>query len=484
MSSIRPKNLTYASLNENMKQCRYEVRGEIYLAALKRTNEGKEVIYTNVGNPHALGQAPLTFNRQVMSLLLSPFLMDHPASKSMFAPDAIIRAKTYLANIKGGLGAYSDSKGNPFIRSEIAKFISDQSGAPSDPENIFISNGASECARMLLQAMIRGPTDGIMVPIPQYPLYSASITLYGGELVPYYLDEEGGWAMNVEELQRSLDEATAKGIFVRGMVFINPGNPTGQCLSEKDIRDLITFCYKNRIVLMADEVYQENIYDPSRPFISARKTLASMAEPYRSGLELVSFHTASKGVYGECGLRGGYMELHNFDPDVVQEIYKIASINLSPNIPGQVALGLMVNQPKPGDFSHKQIVAEKAELLESLKRRARMITDAFNSMDGISCQETEGALYSFPKITLPPAAIAAAKAMGKTPDVMYCLELLEETGISTVPGSGFKQAPGTFHFRTTILPQEDKFAEVIRRFRTFHTGFMKRYSGAVAKSKL
>ena len=84
------------------------------------------------------------------------------------------------------------------------------------------------------------------------------------------------------------------------------------------------------------------------------------------------------------------MELHNFEPDVVQEIYKISGINLSPNIPGQVALGLMVNQPKPGDYSYNQIVAEKAELLESLKRRARMITDAFNSMDGISCQETEG----------------------------------------------------------------------------------------------
>lgn len=129
---------------------------------------------------------------------------------------------------------------------------------------------------------------------------------------------------------------------------------------------------------------------------------------------------------------------------------------------------------------------EKDELLESLKRRARRITDAFNSLEGVVCQETEGAMYSFPRITLPQGAIDAAKAKGKAPDVMYCLELLEETGISCVPGSGFRQVPGTFHFRTTILPSEDKFDDIISRFRSFHEGFIRRYSNNTKgyKSKL
>lgn len=270
-------------------------------------------------------------------------------------------------------------------------------------------------------------------------------------------------------------------------MFINPGNPTGQCLTEDNIRDLIQFCYNNRLVLCADEVYQENIYNTSRPFISARKVLGTMPEPYFSGCEIVSFHTVSKGAYGECGLRGGYMELHNMDPAVVDEIYKIASINLSPNVPGQVAVGLMVNPPRPGDFSHEQYKREKDNLIESLKRRARLMTDAFNALEGVTCQETEGAMYSFPKISIPPAAIEAAKAKGKAPDVMYCLELLEETGISTVPGSGFQQLPGTFHIRTTILPQESKFQDIIERFTKFHKGFMKRYSsgsGSAYRSKL
>jgi glutamate--glyoxylate aminotransferase len=384
------KALTYDTINEEVKKCRYEVRGEIYLAAVKRTQEGKEVIYTNVGNPQALGQVPLTFNRQVMACVMAPFLMDQPWSRTTFPPDVIARAKTYLANLKGGLGAYTDSKGNPYIRQEIADFIKRESGCESDPNNIFVSNGASECARMVLQAMIRGESDGIMVPIPQYPLYSASIALYGGQLVPYYLDEDNGWSLNVDELQRSLDAAKSKGINVRGMVFINPGNPTGQCLTEDNLKDIIKFCYSNRLVLLADEVYKENIYNPRLPFISARRVLGRMPEPIKSCLEVISFHTVSKGAYGECGLRGGYMELHNFDPQVVETLYKIASINLSPNTAGQVALGLMVNPPKPGDPSYAQFKREKDSLIESMKRRARMITDAFNSLEGVVCQETDG----------------------------------------------------------------------------------------------
>jgi glutamate--glyoxylate aminotransferase len=386
---IRPKVLTHDSINQLMKKCRYDVRGEIYLAAVKRTQEGKEVIYTNVGNPQALGQVPLTFNRQVMSLMIAPFLLDNPTVAAQFPSDAVARAKTYLSHMKGGLGAYSDSKGNPYVRKEIADFITRMSGQPSDPETIFISNGASECVRMLLFAMIRGAQDGVMVPIPQYPLYSASIALYGGELVPYYLDEENGWALDIAELQRSLDQARANGICVRAFVFINPGNPTGQCLTED-----------NRLVMCADEVYQENIYNTSRPFISCRKVVGEMPEPYRSGVELVSFHTVSKGAYGECGLRGGYMELHNIDPDVIEELYKVASINLSPNTPGQVALGLMVNPPKPGDPSYGQYRREKDGVIESLKRRARMITDAFNSLEGVVCQETEGEWVSRSSLTI------------------------------------------------------------------------------------
>ena len=441
------------------------------------------MIYTNVGNPQALGQKPLTFPRQVMSLLMAPFIMDDPNVYSLFPSDAIDRARFYQKALGGGVGAYQDSKGNMTIRQEIADFITRQTGAKSDPNSIFIGNGASEVVRMLLRTMIKGPETGVMVPIPQYPLYSASIALYGGTMCGYYLDEKTGWGLDMDELERSYNAAKAKGVTPRALVFINPGNPTGQCLTAAQLADLMNFCYNKGIVLCCDEVYQENIYNDKQPFIPARKVLNEQPEPLRSGLEIASFHTVSKGAYGECGLRGGYMELVNMDPKVLDMIYKLASINLSPNVPGQVALGLMVNPPKPGDESYAQYFAEKDGLVQSLKRRAMRVTDAFNKLEGVVCQPCNGAMYSFPQITFPPKFLDVAKSQGKSPDVLYCLELLDETGLSCVPGSGFEQAPGTYHMRTTILPPEEQFDTIIERFTSFHEGFIRRYGSPAPRSK-
>lgn len=378
-------------MNEDMRNCRYEVRGEIYLAATKRAQEGKEVIYLNVGNPQALGQKPLTFNRQVLALVTAPFLLESPDVHKLFPQDAIERAKVYLKHVKGGIGAYSDSIGNAFIRKEIASFIEAQSGFPANIDHIYITNGASECARLLLQALIRGKIDGVMVPVPQYPLYSAAITLYGGTLVPYYLNEANTWSLDIEELERSIIQAKRKGINCRALVFINPGNPTGQCLTYDNLAALLHFCSEHHLILIADEVYQENIYFPeSKSFVPARQVLHESPAHIRDHVELCTFHTVSKGVYGECGLRGGYMELVNFDEQVHKELFKVSSINLSPNVPGQIALGLMVNPPQPGDLSYESYQDEKDAIFASLQRKAKVITETFNALPGVSCQPTEG----------------------------------------------------------------------------------------------
>ena len=329
--------------------------------------------------------------------------------------------------------------------------------------------------RSCLNALIRDSRDGVLVPIPQYPLYSASIALYGGSLVPYSLDESKGWALDVASVEKAIVDARAKGVAARGMVFINPGNPTGQCLPESNLRALIKLAYDHKIVLMADEVYQENIYQDKTPFVSARKTMQLMGEPYASGVELISFHTVSKGSLGECGLRGGYFEMKNIHQAAVDEIYKVASINLSPNVVGQVMMSLMVNPPAHGTAARKELEGEKAAILASLRKRAHIMTDGFNSLEGVTCNFTEGAMYSFPQLRLPAKAVAAAKAAGKAPDVFYCLALVEATGISTVPGSGFGQEPGTYHLRTTILPSEEKMADVVQRLQKFHAAFMAKY---------
>ncbi|XP_021647813.2 glutamate--glyoxylate aminotransferase 2 isoform X3 [Hevea brasiliensis] len=419
---MAPKALDYESLNENMKKVQYAVRGELYLRASELQKEGKKIIFTNVGNPHALGQKPLTFPRQVVALCQAPFLLDDPNVGLIFPADAIARAKHYLSLTSGGLGAYSDSRGIPGIRKEVAEFIGRRDGYPSDPELIFLTDGASKGVMQILNTIIRGDGDG-----------------------------------------------------VRAMVIINPGNPTGQCLSEANLREILHFCYQENLALLGDEVYQQNIYQDERPFISARKVLMDMGPPISKEIQLVSFHTVSKGYWGECGQRGGYFEMTNIPAQTVDEIYKVASISLSPNVPAQIFMGLMVNPPKPGDISYEQFIRESKGILESLRRRARIMTDGFNSCRNVVCNFTEGAMYSFPQIRLPPKAIEAAKKAGKVPDVFYCLKLLEATGISTVPGSGFGQKEGVFHLRTTILPSEEDMPAIMASFKKFNDEFMEEH---------
>ncbi|KAH9576642.1 hypothetical protein CY35_01G173600 [Sphagnum magellanicum] len=385
------------SLNPNVKNTANTLTGELYLRAVELQKEGKKIIFAHAGNPHALGQKPLTFPRQVMALCQAPFLMDNPHVGLLFPSDAIARAKEYLAMNPGGVGAYSDAKGILGVRQEIADFILRWS-----PE--------------------------IMVPIPKYPLYSAAISLFGGTLVPYYLSEEANWQLDITDLQNSILAARREGITVQGLVLINPGNPTSQCLTEAGLKGLIELCIKETLVLLVDEVYQQNIYQDYHPFISARK-------PSSSTLELISFHSASKGFLGECGQRGGYFELTNIHPKTVDELYKVASIGLG-NVSGQILMGLMVKPPRPGTVSYPQYAAESQSILDSLRLKAHIMTDGFNDSENVICNFTEGALFCFPQVKLPEAAIAAAQEAGKAPDLFYCLKLLEATGLLTVPGSG------------------------------------------------
>ncbi|KAL4420157.1 hypothetical protein ABPG77_008293 [Micractinium sp. CCAP 211/92] len=463
-------------LNEDLLKAQYAVRGELYMKAMDLQKAGKELIFTNVGNPQQLGQLPIKFNREVTSLVVAPFLLDHPAVTSLYPKDVVERARKLNKMFGGAVGAYTDSRGNAGVRQEVADFIQRRDGYPSNPEHIFLTDGASVAVRLLLNALIRDSNDHILVPIPQYPLYSASIQLYGGTLLPYNLKEQTGWSMDFNEITRSVNDARNRGACVRGMVFINPGNPTGQCLTEDNLRDLVKFAHQEKVVLMADEVYQPNIYQEERPFISAKKVLNDLGAPYSNDVELASFHTVSKGVLGECGLRGGYVELTNFHPGTIDELYKAVSINLSPNTVGQVAMSLMVNPPQPGQESYEEWKKEHDEGLASLRRRAHAMTDGFNALEGVTCTFTEGAMYSFPRLHLPPKALAAAQAAGKPADTFYCLQLLEETGIVTVPGSGFGQEEGTFHLRTTILPPEDKIQDFVKLFQDFHKKFMAKYA--------
>jgi len=280
--------------------------------------------------------------------------------------------------------------------------------------------------------------------------------------------------MPVSELEAKLAQATSEGTEVRALVVINPGNPTGNSLPRENMEAVIHLCAKHHLVLMADEVYQENIWEPTLPFHSFKKVLGTMADP--PPLQLVSFHSTSKGFLGECGLRGGYFELVGFDPEVRAQLVKLVSIGLCSNTMGQIATGLMVRPPKQGEPSYATYAAERDAILQSMKRRATMLVDGLNAMDGVTCNQPQGAMYAFPSIMLPPKLIEAAEAAGKQPDTFYALALLEATGIVVVPGSGFGQKPGTWHFRTTFLPPEQDMQAVIERMGTFHAQLLASYA--------
>jgi aspartate/methionine/tyrosine aminotransferase len=357
----------------------------------------------------------------------------------------------------------------------VAKFIEERDGYPANPDHIFLTTGASSGVQTILNLLIENPQVGVMIPIPQYPLYTASLALFNGRAVPYYLDETQDWGLNIDDLRAALAKGREEGTDVRALVIINPGNPTGQCLTEENMREIIQFCHEEHLVLLADEVYQTNIYLPeTRPFHSFKKVLSSMGPEY-SNQELISFHSISKGMIGECGRRGGYFECTNIDPDVLAQIYKIASVSLCPNVQGQIMVDLMVNPPKEGDASYELYKQEMTGIYESLRRRSKRLAAAFNEMEGVTCNDAQGAMYLFPRIRLPEGAIKAAEAKGKQPDEFYALAMLDATGVCVIPGSGFGQEDGTWHFRSTFLPEEELFDEFIGNLKRFHQEFMDKY---------
>ena len=480
-TSSAGSRISIDTINTKAINVEYAVRGAVVARAEEiKASLAKDpssypfdkTIACNIGNPQALEQQPISFVRDVLSCVVNQRLI----GSDIIPKDAQERAKHYLSYVPS-MGAYTESKGMLPVRMDIASFLEKRDGGvPADVENIFLTSGASAGVQLLMTVLMRAG-DGILAPKPQYPIYSALSTLLGSQLKPYYLDEANQWAVTESAITKALDDAESDGVNIRGLVVINPGNPTGQVLSRGDMESLITVCRARGVCIMADEVYQENVYKEGAEFLSFRRVAFEMnAFEGPDPLQLASFHSTSKGFLGECGFRGGYMELNGFPSDVTDILYKIASLSLCSGTPGQIITGVMVNPPAPGEESYATYISERDAILTSMKHRADKLSTAMNTLEGVTCNPAEGAMYAFPKITLPPKACEAAEAAGMAPDAFYCMELLNETGVIVVPGSGFGQVPGTWHFRTTMLPPEDQIDDVIAALSRFHSQFMQAYA--------
>jgi alanine transaminase len=241
-----------------------------------------------------------------------------------------------------------------------------------------------------LHIICASPNTGVLVPIPQYPLYTASLSVLDAKCVPYYLDEAKGWGTDLEAIKTAYKKAVAEGTDVRAIVIINPGNPTGASLAEEDIKSVIDFAAQEKLVVIADEVYQTNVFIGK--FRSFKGILRNMqkADPEKyKYVELASLHSISKGMVGECGHRGGYFELVGFDPEVVEQIYKFVSISLCSPVIGQCLVELMVNPPKPGQPSYELYKQEWDGIFSGLHKRATALYEAFEEMEGVECQDPQ-----------------------------------------------------------------------------------------------
>lgn len=406
-SSSALRSLNINNINPHIREAKYAVRGELatrseaYRARLAEghTNSSQDkplpfdkVISANIGNPQQLGQKPITFFRQVLSILEYPQLLENErALKEGFGykQDVIDRAKWLLSEVQS-VGAYSQSQGAPGIRRSIAQFLERRDGYSAEPENIFLSAGASAGVNTLLNIICAKPETGILVPIPQYPLYTATLAVLNARCVPYYLDESKAWGTDIGAIREAYKKAKSEGTDVRAIVVINPGNPTGASLSAGDVRSVLGFAAEERLVVLADEVYQTNVFIGK--FTSFKKVLRDMqkeAPKKYENVELASLNSVSKGMVGECGHRGGYFEFVGFDPEVAAQIYKLVSITLCSPVIGQCLVEMMVNPPKEGDPSYPLYKQEYDDISQGLHKRALALFEAFKKMEGFECQDPQ-----------------------------------------------------------------------------------------------
>lgn len=540
-SSLRSLNID--NINPHVREAQYAVRGELatraesYRAKLKQGHPPTppdeslpfdNVISANIGNPQQLDQKPFTFFRQVLSILEYPPLLENEEVliKSLgYKKDVIDRARWLLSEVHS-VGAYSQSQGAPAIRNSVATYIERRDGYASDPASIFLSAGASSGVNTLMNVICAKPETGILVPIPQYPLYTATLAVLNARCVPYYLDESKAWGTDLSAIKSAYQKAKKEGTDVRAIVVINPGNPTGASLSSEAVRSVLEFAAEEKLVVLADEVYQTNVFIGK--FTSFKKGLRDLQkeQPKKfDNVELASLNSISKGMVGECGHRGGYFELVGFDQEVQAQVYKFVSIMLCPPVIGQCLVEMQVNPPKEGDPSYPLYRKEYDSTEQGLKERATALFEAFKQMEGVVCQspqvslpppsspfllhpssstylppthpnsspppqsilnslkltkttppapKIQGSMYLYPTITLPPRAIEQAKKENRAPDEFYCFRLLDATGVCVVPGSGFGQKEGTLHFRTTFLAPG---TEWVGRITAFHKGFMDEFRG-------
>ncbi|XP_070688408.1 alanine aminotransferase 2-like [Pempheris klunzingeri] len=435
----------------------------------------KTVIDVSSADPHRAGMAPSSFVRQVLAVCLYPELL----KEKSFPLDVRQRAQKLLGACGGGsVGSYSiTSRGIPHVQKSVAEFIARRDGGvSSNPEEIIFSSGSQKTLTLVLHLMASGEgatQTGVLTPTPCPHTLPTLLDVSGVTVVPYQLMEDRGWAVDLDELHRAL--RTARGRCEPRAIYIsNPGNPTGHVQDRKTIEEVIRFAAAEGLVLLAEEVNQDSVYGQDKEFVSYKKVLFEMGAKYSETVELISFNSISSACMGECGLRGGYMEVINMDLAVSKYLRNMQATSSPPVLP-QLALEVMVNPPTPGQRSYKTYAQEILHTRTTLSQNAQRACEFLNNLPGMKCQPAMAGVFLYPRLHLPPQMIEEATVVGVEADVFYCQRLLEEEGVCLGAGCENGQEDQNHHVRLCVLAPPATLEEVLARLRSFHLRLLDRF---------
>lgn len=320
-----------------------------------------------------------------------------------------------------------------------------------------------------------GVPTGVLTPVPGRHTLPMLLDEAGVSLEPYMLNKDQGWAVDMNELYRAVTNARShcqpKAIFIS-----NPGVPTGHVQGRKSIQEVIRFAAAEGLLLLVDEVYQDYVFEDGAKHISYKKILFEMGPVYSDEVQMVSFHSISS--LGECGLRGGYMELVNLDPGVKHFVDTMLCTDISTPVMGQLALDLMINPPKPGDSSYHTYIKEKVDVKDTLQWNCKKACEVLNSLPGVSCQPAMGGIYLFYCVTFPAEIMNQAKELQMEAELLYCEQLMQEQAVLIGPGCTHGPPSRNHHFRLCILVPSDILEEALRRIQKFHHYLMKSAPGS------
>jgi len=394
----------------------YDIRGPVLARARQMEEEGHRIIKLNIGNP-----APFGFE----------------------APEEIV--VDVIHNLREASG-YSDSKGLFAARKAIMHYCQEKRIAGVGIDDIYIGNGVSELIVMAMQALLNNG-DEVLLPAPDYPLWTAAVSLSGGTPRHYLCDEGAGWLPDLADIRGKIGPST------RAIVLINPNNPTGALYPDDLLREIIEIARQHQLIVFADEIYDKVLYDGA-----THTSVAALADD----LLFVTFNGLSKN-YRACGYRAGWMVVSGekrHARDYIEGLDMLASMRLCSNVPGQYAIQTALG----GYQSIQDLVAPGGRLAKQRDLAWELLTQ----IPGVSCYKPKAALYLFPR--LDPKLYPIAD------DQQFILDLLLEEKVLLVQGSGFNW-PSPDHFRVVFLPNADDLREAIGRIARFLESYRKRHGG-------